>query len=272
MDIEIAFDSLDHNFLISTLEKYGFGQNFILWIKILLNDQESCVIKGGKTTKYFMLCRGVRQGNPISTFLLILALEILFLIIKTKPEIAVLTLFDHCYLFSAYSDDKTFFLKDTISIKNMVDIFHSFSELSRLKLNLSKCEVTGIGVLKVIQVAVCGMRCVDLKNDTLKILVTHFSYNEKLKEERNFYTTVTSIQRVLKIWKTRNLKLEGKIAIFKTALLNFIQTYFSREIKINFFHLSIRKSFYTGKTILPENLKYHLPFCLIIYGTMKISR
>ena len=29
MDIEKAFDSLDHNFLIFTLEKYGFGQNFI---------------------------------------------------------------------------------------------------------------------------------------------------------------------------------------------------------------------------------------------------
>ena len=59
--------------------------------------------------------------------------------------------------------------------------------------------------------AVCGMRCVDLKNDTLKILGTHFSYNEKLKEEKNFYTTVTNIQRVLKIWKMKNLILEGKI-------------------------------------------------------------
>ena len=29
MDLETAFDSLDHNFLISTLKKYGFGQNFI---------------------------------------------------------------------------------------------------------------------------------------------------------------------------------------------------------------------------------------------------
>ena len=29
MDIEKAFDSLDLNFLISALEKYGFGQNFI---------------------------------------------------------------------------------------------------------------------------------------------------------------------------------------------------------------------------------------------------
>ena len=38
MDIKKAFNSLDHNFLISTLEKYGFGRNFILWIKISLND------------------------------------------------------------------------------------------------------------------------------------------------------------------------------------------------------------------------------------------
>ena len=52
MDIEKAFDSLDYNFLISTLEKYGFGKSFILWVKILLRDQEACVIDGGTTTKY----------------------------------------------------------------------------------------------------------------------------------------------------------------------------------------------------------------------------
>ena len=53
MDIEKAFDSLDHDFLILTLEKYGFGKNFILRIKLLLKDQETCVINAGTTTKYF---------------------------------------------------------------------------------------------------------------------------------------------------------------------------------------------------------------------------
>ena len=76
MDIEKAFDSLDHNFLIYTLEKYGFGQNFTLWVKILPEGQELCVIDGCKTTKYFLLGRGVRQSDPISAFLFILALEI----------------------------------------------------------------------------------------------------------------------------------------------------------------------------------------------------
>ena len=99
MDIEKVFDSLDHNFLISTLVKNGFGQNL-----------ESCVINGGKTTKYFMLGRGARQGDPISAFSFILALEILFRLIKAKPEITGLTMLNHCYLYSAYADDTTFCL------------------------------------------------------------------------------------------------------------------------------------------------------------------
>ena len=167
-----------------------------------------------------MLGSGACQGDPISAFLFILALEILFLVIK--PEIAGLSIFDYCYLYSAYADDTTFFLKDTISIKNIVDTFHLFSEFSGLKPNFSKCAITGIGVLKGFQVAVSGMRCVDLKNDTLKILGTHFSYNEKLKEERNFYTIVTNIQQVLKIWKMRHFTLEGKIVIFKTLAISKI--------------------------------------------------
>ena len=38
MDTEKASGSLDHNFLSSVLKKFGFGENFIYWIKVLLND------------------------------------------------------------------------------------------------------------------------------------------------------------------------------------------------------------------------------------------
>ena len=108
MDIEKAFDSLDHDFLILTLEKYGFGKNFVLWVKLLLRDQEFCVVNGGTTTKYFSLGRGAHQGDPISAFLFILALEILFILVKSKPEIERKTICDYNYLYSAYADDTTF--------------------------------------------------------------------------------------------------------------------------------------------------------------------
>ena len=216
---EKAFDLLDHNFLISTLGKYGFGQNFILWVQILLKDQESRVI--GKTTKYFLLRRGARQFDPISTFLFILALEILFLLTKTKPEITELTVFDHCYLYSACADDTTFSLKDTISMKNMVDTFHFFFRLLRIKTKLVKIGEYRYWSSERVQVTICGMYCVNVKNDTVKTLGTHFSYNVKLKGE-NIYTTVTDIQQVLKMWKMRNLILEEKTVVFKTLAISKI--------------------------------------------------
>ena len=69
MDIEKAFDSLDHKFLIYALEKYSFGKNFITWVKTLLRNQESCALNGGTTTKNFLIGRGARQGDPISAYL-----------------------------------------------------------------------------------------------------------------------------------------------------------------------------------------------------------
>ena len=74
----------------------------------------------------------------------------------------------------------------------------------------------------MVKVAFCGIRCVDLVLDTIKILGTHFSYNEKLKEERNFCLILTNIQPVLNLWKLRNLTLEGKVLIFKTLALSKI--------------------------------------------------
>ena len=74
IDFEKAFGSLNRNFLITALEHYGFGNDFIDCIKILLKNQESSVINDGHTTKYFRLERGARQGDPISAYLFILAL------------------------------------------------------------------------------------------------------------------------------------------------------------------------------------------------------
>ena len=77
---------MNHAFLIAALKKYGFDDSFIDSIKILLNNQGSCVINGGHTTKYFKLERGARQEDPISAHLYILALEIFLIKIKTNKK------------------------------------------------------------------------------------------------------------------------------------------------------------------------------------------
>ena len=59
-------------------------------------------------------------------YLFILPLEILFILIKSKPETEGMTIFDYNYLYSAYADGTTFFLKDIISVKHIVDTFLFF--------------------------------------------------------------------------------------------------------------------------------------------------
>ena len=111
MDIEKVYYSLDHSFLISVLKKVGFGKKFFTWTEILLKDQQSCPINGGTTTQYFNLERSARQSDPVSGYLFILVLEILFLLIKKHPEIKGIEIFQHCFLYTAYANDPTFFWK-----------------------------------------------------------------------------------------------------------------------------------------------------------------
>ena len=45
---------------------------------------------------------------------------------------------------------------------------------SKLKPNLAKSEIADIEILKVVQVAVCGMCCIDLNNNYVKIVFPSF--------------------------------------------------------------------------------------------------
>ena len=111
-DIEKDFDSVNHNFLLKVLGNYGFSHDFLKWVSILLQNQESCLINGGKTTGYFPLQRGTQQGNPILAYLFILVLEIVFIFVKESENVQGLTIFNNQFLYTTYANDTTFFLSD----------------------------------------------------------------------------------------------------------------------------------------------------------------
>ena len=71
-DIERAFDSVNHCFLLQILQKFGFRIDFVSWIKMILKNQEPCIINREKTTQYFKLEKGARQRDAISRICLYL--------------------------------------------------------------------------------------------------------------------------------------------------------------------------------------------------------
>ena len=134
IDIEKTFDFVNHCFLLQIPRKFGFGIDFVSWIKTILKNQESCIINGGKTTKYFKLERGTRQGDPISAYLFILVLEIFFIFVKNNPKVKGLNFFKHEFLYTAYADDTTFFLKDRNSIIELMNELNIFFKFLRIKI------------------------------------------------------------------------------------------------------------------------------------------
>ena len=221
-DIEKAFDSMDHIFLLAVLKKIGFGNDFIDLIKMLLKDNESCVLNGGVTSKYFSLQRGARQGDPIAAYLFIIAIEIFYIMVRSDKRVKGLEIFDYTFLLSAYADDTTFFVKDIKSIHIIFEIFDSFSAYSGFKLNKSKCELSGIGVKKGVNTALCNVENVNLATDSVRILGVHYSYNNDIFQDKNFLTIINKIENVLKLWKMRSLTIGGKITIFKTLAISKI--------------------------------------------------
>ena len=66
------------------------------------------------------------------------------------------------------------------------------------------------------------MRYVNLHEATIKILGIHYSYNKQLENDENFKKYIGKIENVLKLWRARNLSLEGKTKVFKSLALSEI--------------------------------------------------
>ena len=69
--------------------------------------------------------------------------------------------------------------------------------------------------------AVCGVGCIDLCNEAIKILGNYFSYN-RIKEECNFVKFFFNGQSVLNLWQYQNLTLERRIVVLKSVAISKI--------------------------------------------------
>lgn len=72
LDFYKSFDSVEHPFILNTLNDFCFGHKFINLIGMLYNDINSSVAIEHGTCRRFRLNRGIRQGcnsSPLLFFL-----------------------------------------------------------------------------------------------------------------------------------------------------------------------------------------------------------
>lgn len=139
LDAHKAFDRIEYEYLFATLGRFGFGLAFCSWIRILYATPQASVRTNKIISNYFPICRGTRQGCPLSPLLCDLAIEPLAVALRSAEELMGVVGGGQTHQLSLYADDLVLFLSDPCtSIPKALEIISSFGETSDYRINLTK--------------------------------------------------------------------------------------------------------------------------------------
>lgn len=219
-DFEKAFDSLDHNFMISCLRHFNFGQDLINWVKLFYNDIKSIITSNGYFSEEINIERGVRQGCPLSSYLFIICIDILSNAIQNQNDIIGLTINNIEIKQSLFADDATYVNNGTEkSFSTLINTIENFGRISGLKLNSNKSIILRVGTLAKSSLTYFPDKKFIWTSTNAKTLGITFTNNEKELLELNFLPKLQHFRNCLKSWNHRKLTLLGKVTVIKTFAL-----------------------------------------------------
>jgi hypothetical protein len=165
LDQEKAYDKIDHKYLWDVLDAFGVPANFITLVRNLYSDASTRILINGFLSDPIHVRRGVRQGDPLSCLLFIIAIEPLATLLRKsdlnglkipgKQENLIATLF---------ADDTTIYLNKNDQVKILFEILKKWCRISRAKFNVQKTEVIPIGTATFHQSVVTNNALGDVSN------------------------------------------------------------------------------------------------------------
>ena len=136
---------MSHNFIIKTLKKFNFGENFIKWVKTICTGTKSFIKVNGYKTFEIDIERGVRQGCPLSALLYTLTAEVLAEnIIKSKKikgykyKIKNMQYLEHKIV--QFADDINACVSSIFSLNELFLLLKEYEKATNPRLNVDKTE------------------------------------------------------------------------------------------------------------------------------------
>ena len=221
VDQQNAFDRVDHKYLFYILEKFGFGQKFIDWMKIFYTDIFSSVKCNGFLTKYAPLKNSIKQGCPISALLYVLAAEPLGQALLQNKNIKGIKIpkSEKESKYFAHADDTSLTVSDKNSISEIFNVLDLYSRASGAKINKQKSEIMCLGSghvsdneLKKFQVKLC--------ENTTKLLGIYMGKDKKSCESQNWTEKIKKIKTILYFWTKRDLTLPSRITVLSSLIMS----------------------------------------------------
>ena len=187
------------------LKAYNFGDTFISWVKILYTQIESCVTNNGKSSEFFTLERGIRQGCCLSALLFILVVEILAISNRNNKDIKGIIINKKEFKIGQLTHDTTLYLADISSLKNSLLLLERLSVCSGLCINKDKSKVIPLNIQNVEK----HKLGISWQKRSFKILCIWFSSNEDENIWLNLNDKVERIKDTITTWSNIHLTMQN---------------------------------------------------------------
>ena len=150
--------------------------------------------------------RGVRQGNPLSPYLFVLAIELLAIAIRQSKDITGITIGSTEFKLNQYADDLTVTLDNLKSVEALFTLLENFEKCSGLKVNQRKTEAMWLGASRNDNASPLGLKW----KKCVKALGIYYTYDNKESDQKNFFDKLASVKKEINLWKWRVYHYMGK--------------------------------------------------------------
>ena len=231
IDFEKAYDSVNWDYIRDVMVQMGFGLKWCNWVDACLRSASISILVNGSPTEEFRMTRGIRQGDPLSPFLFLIAAEGINVITKEAISNAVLkgvsvgrdeVIVSHLQ----YADDTVFFGEWSYrNGRNLMGVLKCFEKASGLKINLSKSSLYGVGVSQQEVDAMASLlRC---RSGKLPFVYLGLPVGSNMNRVASWNVVVEKFKEKLSNWKARTLSFGGRLTLVRSVLGSLSLYYFS---------------------------------------------
>ena len=164
--------------------------------------------------------RGLRQGDPLSPLLFILAIDPLHRLLQVATERGLLSKLNGRvarFRASMYADDAAIFLKPTpTDAANIKELLLNFGVVTGLHTNLQKTSVTPIGCSNIDIEPILAVLPVARASFPLKYL--GLPLTPRRLRKMDFQPLIDKASGKLSTWNGRNLTRAGRVCLTKSVL------------------------------------------------------